>query len=428
MRGIRLVVYFVLVCLTSFYFFPFAFSFLPAVNTKMMLAAVGLVLFLIQMARGRSGEIGRTFFGLSLLAVAVSLVAYASAVINGTRDYTYATYIVSMWVWLGGAYGISKLIQGVHGKLSVVLVSNYLIAVCVLQCILALIIDASPQFCSYVNRIVADLGFIEMDRLSGAGRLYGIGCCLDVAGTRFAAVLLIISFVTCRLSGIPSCARYLWLYLLAFVIILIFGNMIARTTIVGFILAVFVWLRWGTIKEVGSRSLWKQLALIMGISLIVTSVLYFTDAHFRMNLRFAFEGFFNLIEHGRWETNSNSILANMVVFPDSLHTWLIGDGYMLSPASTDPFYVGDYYGGGFYKNTDIGYLRFIFYFGVVGLLLFASFFHTTAITLANTHAKYYWMFVFLLILNYIIWMKVSTDIFLVFAIYLCISRRKPIRA
>ena len=88
MRGIRLVVYFVLVCLTSFYFFPFAFSFLPAVNTKMMLAAVGLVLFLIQMARGRSGEIGRTFFWLSLLAVAVSLVAYASAVINGTRDYT----------------------------------------------------------------------------------------------------------------------------------------------------------------------------------------------------------------------------------------------------------------------------------------------------------------------------------------------------
>lgn len=427
MRVIRLIIYFLLVCLTSFYFFPFAFSFLPAVNTKMMLAVVGLVFYLIQLAKGHSGKIDMAFLRLSFLAILVSLVAYASAVINDTRDYTYATYIVSMWVWLGGAYGIAKLIQIAHGKLSVVLVSNYLIAVCVLQCILALIIDLSPQFCSYVNRVVADLGFIEMDRLSGAGRLYGIGCCLDVAGTRFAAVLLIISFVTCRLSAIPSCSHYLWLYLLAFVVILVIGNMIARTTIVGFILAVFVWLRWGTTGNVGRGSLWKQIALIVGISLIVSSVLYLTDPHFRGNFRFAFEGFFNLIEQGHWETNSNNILANMVVFPESLHTWVIGDGYMLSPATTDPFYVGDYYAG-FYKSTDIGYLRFIFYFGVIGLVLFAAFFHTTAITLAKAHPEYYWMFVLLLILNYIIWVKVSTDIFVVFALYLCIGSNKTIRA
>lgn len=42
---------FLLTVLTSLYFFPFAFSFLPGVNTKMMMAAVGLVLLGIQLAK-----------------------------------------------------------------------------------------------------------------------------------------------------------------------------------------------------------------------------------------------------------------------------------------------------------------------------------------------------------------------------------------
>ena len=38
----------------SFYFFPFQFRFLSAVNTKMALAALGLVILGIQLARNRN--------------------------------------------------------------------------------------------------------------------------------------------------------------------------------------------------------------------------------------------------------------------------------------------------------------------------------------------------------------------------------------
>ena len=62
----------------------------------------------------------------------------------------------------------------------------------------------------------------------------------------------------------------------------------------------------------------------------------------------------------------------MYVFPDNIKTWIIGDGYFANPGDTDPYYVGPL-GGAFYKSTDVGYLRFIFYFGVLGLFAFVLF-------------------------------------------------------
>lgn len=47
---------------TSFYFFPFSFQFLPEVNTKMMLAAVGLVIYLIRLGQQRGASVNKDMF------------------------------------------------------------------------------------------------------------------------------------------------------------------------------------------------------------------------------------------------------------------------------------------------------------------------------------------------------------------------------
>ena len=111
----------------------------------------------------------------------------------------------------------------------------------------------------------------------------------------------------------------------------------------------------------------------------------------------------------------------MVVFPQTIHTWIIGDGYMLNPFWVDDNFVGPNYGGGFYMGTDIGYLRFIFYFGIVGLMAFLCFFVSVVVVLAKRFDGFRWMFFLLLVINLIIWAKVSTDIFPVFAVYLSAS-------
>ena len=146
-----------------------------------------------------------------------------------------------------------------------------------------------------------------------------------------------------------------------------------------------------------------------------------TNEQFYNNIRFGFEGFFSLAEKGKWETNSNNILKNMVVFPDNFKTWFTGDGYFENPTYMDPYYVGPSHGG-YYKNTDIGYLRFIFYFGLMGLGMFIMYFFKVANTCAERFPKYAALFWLILAINMIVWFKVSTDIFVVFALFLCISQ------
>ena len=160
----------------------------------------------------------------------------------------------------------------------------------------------------------------------------------------------------------------------------------------------------------------------MSESVIPIAVIqYNINPAFKENLRFGFEGFFALAETGSWSTGSNDILLNhMIVFPDSVKTWLIGDGYGANP-SGDPYYVGpDYHG--FYKGTDIGYLRFLFYFGIFGLVALVSLICYAASVCVRRFPSFKVMFWLILAVNLIVWCKVSTDIFLVFAIFLCISK------
>lgn len=112
------------------------------------------------------------------------------------------------------------------------------------------------------------------------------------------------------------------------------------------------------------------------------------------------------------------MLSEGLIFPDNLKTWIIGDGYMASGAN-DPYYIGpaDY---GFYMNTDAGYSRFIFYFGLIGLLTFMLFFVNVWRECTQKIKNVGLFFMAILVLNFCIWIKVSTDLFVIFAPFLCI--------
>lgn len=414
-RGIFLTI------LTSLYFFPFEFSFLPGVNTKMMMAAAGLVFLIIQLAKQeKKAEVGHDILMLSLFAAGISIIGWISITVNNTPDTAYASYLVSMWVWLGGAYMLASTIRQLHGHLSVVLLVNYLIAVCVLQCVLALVIDSLPAVKVAVDTYIQQ----GQEFLTDVKRLYGIGASLDVAGSRFAAVLIMIAFVSATIEK-PHLQRYLPLYLVCFFVIAIVGNMIARTTTIGVGLAVICWLTTANISQVKEdvlihSRLWGWLALILVIVIGVSVFLYNTNLDVAKKMRFAFEGFFNLFEQGKWEVSSNDKLKTMYVFPDNLKTWIIGDGYFSNPRNVDPLFIGKEVSG-YYMGTDVGYLRFIFYFGIAGLIAMMTFVYKAGAYCIKNLTKYKLMFVLLLLVNFIIWFKVSTDIFLVFALFLMIQ-------
>lgn len=400
---------------TSFYLFPFEFVFLPGVNTKMVMAALGGVLALFRLAQRRMASVGGDFMRIVLYSFLISLVALISYVYNNTVDYSFVRYPVAIFVWLAGAYCLCEWIRFVHGYLSVELISRYLIAVCVLQCILAISIDRCPPLKQWVNSFLGGedlfMGVLE-------GRLYGIGCALDVAGGRFAAILVIISYLSTRKEMV---SQPLWVtfYVVSTVVLMLIGNMIGRTTTVGAILAIGYWIYVYVKGEEGGRFI-KY--LFCAILLTVPYVIYLYNNNLAIHdyLRFGFEGFFSLAEKGEWDVGSNNMLKDMMVFPDNLKTWLIGDAYAMNPSAHDPLYVGPVFKG-FYMNTDVGYLRFIFYFGAIGCFTMILFIGKVASICASRFRQYKTMFVLLLLINLIIWLKVTTDIFLVFAPFICVG-------
>jgi len=409
--------------LTSFYLFPFEFSFAVGYNTKMVMAGVGLILLCFQMASRRSAMIDMDLVNVIMWAGIVSLCGVLSVLYNNTTDFAYGSYIVSMAVWLSAANVVVSFIRYIHGYVSVRLVCKYLIAVCVMQCVAALLINNFDSVRIVVNTYVSRFASTVSsgNSLTEAGRLYGIGAALDVAGSRFSPVLIMIAY--CIIRGTSNMRQMLGFFL-CFIFIVIVGCSISRTTLVGAFLAFLYWI-------LAARDLFKadsrfrkffmvaMSSLIVAIPVII--YLYNTNGSFHNSFRFAFEGFFNFFETGSWETGSTDILKTMYKFPEDIKTWIIGDGYFADPIKTDPYYTGVSLSA-FYMGIDVGYLRFIYYFGLLGLIAFIIYFLKVTNVCISCFPVYRLMFILIVAVNFIVWLKVSTDIFLVFALFLCISK------
>lgn len=397
----------ILICfvaiVVSCYFFSFGFSFLPAsINTKLILGGIGAVMLFGQMVRSKRVEIGWKLVVAAVLAIVFSLICFISTDLNRTDDFAYATYFVSFSIWLLAAYTVVLTIYAVHDYVNFRLLTYYLVAVCVSQCILALWIDSSVVFESFVNRYIEQ----GQEFAQEVDRLYGIGASLDNAGVRFSVVLLMLSTLFTRDFLAKANATIVILLLLSFFIILVFGSIISRTTSMGAGLALaYLLLSTGVFDRVFRLSFVRFIAILVGLTLIATLVAvyyYYNSPIFEGYMRFAFEGFFNFFENGEWRTDSTDKLgSDMWIWPEDTKTWIIGTGLF----------------DGWIFNTDIGYCRFILYCGMIGFIVFALFFIYNALIFMRTYKRQWAIFFMLLVFSFTIWIKVSTDIFLVYALF-----------
>lgn len=386
------------------FFFPLIFIFLPAgLNSKMLMAVVG-VIFCVRDFVKDGMSMSRECMTLLLISLIVSMIAYAATVVNNTDEVAYVTYFVSMSVWLSAAYASFCLISFAHGRTDADVISDYIIALCTVQCIVALLIEVIPSFGAFVKANI-----VVPEGAAWESRLIGLGVAFDTAGTRMSAALVICANMIVKYS---SDNKRLFTYMACFAIIVVLGNMMSRTTTVGALIAIGfliyktkfwrIRLSQRTVKLLGT---FASVLIILVPSL---TALYQFSPMFRDLIGFGFEGFINYIESGTWETRSNNALSTMwSVWPTTLHTWLIGDGYFADPNNPKLFYMG----------TDVGYARLLFLFGIFGLMAFVSMFIYLTSLYMKRHKEDAAMFFFLLMVVFAIWVKVSTDIFLVFAFY-----------
>ena len=400
----------------SFYVFPFELTFLPGINTKMALAVLGLYYVTLNFIQQKNTNIPRNILILSLIAGIVSLIGHISVAYNQTPDYAYANYIVSMWVWLSASYAVCRLIERFYGYLSVELICNFFIGVCVAQCLLTLLIEFNPLVKSVIDSfIMQNQGFLNKTE-----RLYGIGASLDTAGIRFAAALIIVMYYMCQRKNMTQKKRIILIS--AYLILFIVGNMVARTTIVGVILGVLMMLFIVKSSKMNVSLSAIGIYILTGIvGTMIIIYLYNHNENIHNLLRFGFEIFFNYFELGEMGSSSTDMLQNMYIFPEHLKTWIIGDGYFDNPNNIDPNYLGVSSKLGYYMGIDVGYLRFIYYFGVIGLLAISYVMIYAVMTFCNLMVGYKTLFITLLLCGFVVWLKVSTDMFFLYALFLCVA-------
>ena len=393
----------------SCYFFPFEFAFLPGINTKMVLAVIGLMLLAVQWAKEKSMTTARDMLVVSVWAAVFSLFSFFSVTYNNTTDYAYATYIVSMWVWLSGAYAVLSLIRAVHGRISIQLVFHYMAWVCAAQSVLGIVIDNVPSIQSIVDEyILQDIQFLHK-----TNRLYGIGASFDTAGIRFSCALLGLSYLLTH-----NVSRY-WniVYWMLFAVIAVLGNIMSRTTTVGLLLAVvYIIIKNFSFNIQLTASKLRMVTTVIIVAFGLSIFLYYGYNHLPMvkyYMEYGFEAFFNYANSGEFTTSSTDKLQLMVVWPDNIKTWLIGDGWFDNP--NDP--------GSFYKYTDVGYLRLIFYCGSIGLAIFMLFFAYCTYALIRKWRVEALLFTFMFVFALVVWVKISTDIFCVYVLLMLLEKQ-----
>lgn len=402
----KLIKVLVLTLAVSCYYFPFSFPFLPeAVNTKIMMAAFGIVAFTYDSIRQHGMYFSEPTLFSGLLAAIFSVWCLFCITIANTYTTVYADYLVSYLTWMFGAYGVFSVLKFEYEKVDLEVLTRYLALVGVFQCIIAVMIDNVPT----VERLI-DYIFVGGDYYRTNNRMYGLGAALDPAGVRFSVILVMIAhqFSTC--PNVRNSRLYQATDLIAFAIITIIGAVISRTTVVGaglgmaYIVITLIRMRKGGFITTRMIQAFFWFFIVMA-GIIGAAVYFYQHSNtFQGYLRFGFEAFFNWVETGEFSTSSTDILETMWVWPTDTRTWIIGRGVF----------------GVFETNSDIGYCNFISLCGLIGMVIFSIYFLYCHLVQNRKFRMFGLTSILLIALTFIIWMKVATDIFFIDALLFCI--------
>ncbi len=195
----------------------------------------------------------------------------------------------------------------------------------------------------------------------------------------------------------------------AYLFIFVFGMMMARTTIIGAFLSFVLLLipqNLISITQIKKHLKFSYYITSIPICISVIIIIIFPgiQQYITNIFKFGFEMFINYFSSNSFESESTNKMLEMYIWPSSLKTYIIGDG-LFTDLITKKYYM----------NTDIGYLRLIYYFGVIGMMSYFTFqlVLINSIYKLNRGYKYTFIiiFIYLIILNF----KGFTDCF-----YICI--------
>lgn len=349
--------------LLLFYLYPLTLNILPFLSSRKLMAFLGMLLLMIRFSNkiyNREFFVKKELVYIFLSLFLIASISVITVIYNGTSELQFVSYVISNVIIFVSSYFVVKLISNTNNEIS----DNFLIKLVVysiaLQCLISITMHFVPPLKDLILSISAlDVTQAEKIDALSSDRVIGFGLTFFWAGAYCGMGLILIAYLI-KYSYVKNNEILRFVFLYAFIFLV--GMMMARTTIIGAVLSIILLLFPNRInlKTISYKSV-KFFGLLFVAPILLISSIYiiFPNLFLKINylIEFAFEMFINLKKSGELETDSTDVLMQMFVMPDNLKTWIIGDGYWTSP-------VGD----GYYMHTDVGFLRTIYYFGIVGLL------------------------------------------------------------
>ncbi|MNH92961.1 hypothetical protein D3C73_455490 [compost metagenome] len=356
----------VIIIAIFFTLFPVNFIFFPSgLSSRLIVAVFGLIMLFYKTTRKGVLNTNRNVSNLFLISFAIAIWSYLCTVIfNNIYDYTYVKHPYTIFVMLLACSFCSELIEKRFGSVTFEIVAKYFVYAILLQSFITLLIFFSSPFGDLMNSIQR-LGDRELliigNHLTNQTRFIGFGVVFYNASFFFGSALLFIAYLLRFPEYIQGRKRY-WLY---YLIIAFVGMGLSRSTMIGIFISLFVYLYPSKVDIVFFRRIAKLLFFSL---LIFFSVYLLLNLFPSINSRYegfidnVFEVFVNYNESGEIDSKSAEGTFSTFRLPDYDSTYLFGTGYYEQYSS-----IGDF------SYSDIGYLRLLFYSGVVGLFLFFIF-------------------------------------------------------
>nr|WP_306446433.1 hypothetical protein [Odoribacter splanchnicus] len=337
------------------YFYPIAFKNIPF-DTGVILYVVSFLYFIMHYLR----HLDKRFFSVYIWALVLLIVGVLSTtVFNDAFDFGIFRVIISIILYSFAAFLVVDLIYKASASFSFYTILEWIIYVAFIQAILSLIIFFTPALKEvYLDIIKRQNELAEYVAIRESSfRLMAVAK-IQYANMAVMYGIALLGGVTLPFSKESKLYKHKLLYFTSLIVISVAGILTARTFFL-ILIGVLLYLWYLLWKKNGLISIFKVLLTILTIlTLFFLSMSLLKDSEYISTYNWAFEWYFSLRENGTFETTSTNTLKSMFIFPDNIKTWLLGDG-RLNAAN-----------GGFYKNTDVGYFRNLFYWGIIGSLLF----------------------------------------------------------
>lgn len=360
--------------LLFFFIWDVNFSFLPF-TSHVHLAALGILVFPFTFKFKMYKE------DIAFLGIYFMMLVYATFVVifHRTGDYVFIIdemirFIVVPFfgAWLV-AYAGRDILKSKE-KLF-----EYIIRVNLVQSVIIILEFTVPTFKKIIlaTQVLTTGGVGQM--VEEGIRAYGLGAGYDIGAFCMSFSLLF----TIYLYFENNVQKKKMKYLLYFIIQTLAGLLMARSIFFGVVVSALFFLCVGG-PNMGKKK-FKIIAAIIAIFIVILVVinvfgskLSHLTKEYGKTLTWIFEFFiWDKVKASGKETNSLMTLQGMYTLPAQMKTWLFGDGrYVSTFGSSSP-----------YKNMDPFYMRFFYFWGIPGIVLYLLFLKKTIDNVKKKHHR-----------------------------------------